>query len=67
MYYCSLCVQTSGWTAIYFAIQNNNLEMIEMLIKGGARLDIKDSVSLSLCCCDILSSFIKVYSILRMA
>ena len=47
MYYCSLCVQTSGWTAIYFAIEENNLEIIEMLIRGGARLDIKDNVNLS--------------------
>jgi ankyrin repeat protein len=48
MYYCSLCVQTSGQTAIFFAIEKSNLEIIEMLIKGGARLDIKDNVSLSL-------------------
>ena len=58
MYYCSLCVQTSGWTAIYFAIQNDDLEMIEMLIKEGARLDIKDNVNstppLSLCISPLL-------------
>ena len=63
MYYCSLCVQTSGWTAVFIAIQSNNLEIVEMLIKGGARLDIKDNVRcwsefLSLSLCDILSSFI---------
>ena len=39
-----VCVQTSGWTAIFFVIEKNNLELIEMLIKGGARLDIKDNV-----------------------
>jgi hypothetical protein len=37
-------VQTLGWTAIFFAIEKNNLEIIDILIKGGARLDIKDNV-----------------------
>ena len=39
-----IVLQTSGWTAIYFAIENDDLEIIKMLIKGGARLDIKDNV-----------------------
>ena len=45
MYYSSLCVaQTCGWTAIFFAVEEGNLEIIELLIKGGAKLDIKDNV-----------------------
>ena len=39
-----VCVQTSGWTAIFFAIKQNNLEIIELLIRGGAKLDIEDKV-----------------------
>ena len=39
-----VCVQTSSWTAIFFAIEQNNLEIIELLIRGGAKLDIKDKV-----------------------
>ena len=74
MCYCSLCVQTSGWTAIFIAIQNDDLEMIEMFIKGGARLDVKDNVRcwseslsffFSLSLCDILSSFILDISFLE--
>ena len=42
-----VCVQTSGWTAIFFAIEKNNLEIIELLIKGGAKLDVKDKVRVS--------------------
>ena len=39
-----VCAQTSGWTAIFFAVEQGNLEITELLIKGGAKLDIKDNV-----------------------
>ena len=39
-----VCVQTSGWTAIFFAAKAGNLEITDLLIKGGAKLDIKDKV-----------------------
>ena len=39
-----LCVQTSSWTAIFFAVKKGDTEIVRQLIGGGARLDIKDKV-----------------------
>ena len=45
MYHCSLCVQTSGWTAMHLASKEGLVEISRMLIEGGADMDIKDKVS----------------------
>ena len=42
-----VCVQTSGWTAIFFASKQGNTEITRQLIGHGARLDIKDKVHTS--------------------
>ena len=42
MYYCSLCVQNTGWTALYFAA---DVETLRILLEGGANVEIKDKVS----------------------
>ena len=39
-----VCVQTSGWTAIFFATKKRDAEIARQLIGGGAKLDIKDKV-----------------------
>ena len=44
MYHCSLCVQTAGWTALHFAAKEDHIEISQMLIKGGADVEIKDKV-----------------------
>ena len=41
MYHCSLCVQTTGWTALYFAA---DVETLRILLEGGANVEIKDKV-----------------------
>ena len=32
-----------GWTALHWALKNNNMDVVEALIKGGTKLDIQDS------------------------
>ena len=44
MYHCSLCVQTTGRSAIFFAVENDQLEIAELLVSGGADVDLKDKV-----------------------
>ena len=44
IYYCSLCVQTTGWTALHFAAKQDSVEISQMLVEGGADVEIKDKV-----------------------
>ena len=44
MYHCSLCVQTTGRSAIFFAAENGNVEITKLLVSGGADVDLKDKV-----------------------
>ena len=44
MYHCSLCVQTTGRSAIFFAVENGNVEITKLLVSGGANVDLKDKV-----------------------
>jgi ankyrin repeat protein len=44
MCHCLWCVQTAGRSAIFFAVENDQLEVIEILISGGADVDLKDKV-----------------------
>ena len=45
MYHCSLCVQNTGWTALYFAAKVGDVETLRILLEGGANVEIKDKVS----------------------
>ena len=44
MYHCSLCVQTTGRSAIFFAVEKGQLEIAKLLVSGGADVDLKDKV-----------------------
>ena len=45
MYHCSLRVQNTGWTALYFAAKVGDVETLRILLEGGANVEIKDKVS----------------------
>ena len=47
MYYVVLCVQVTGGTAIHHAAENGHMESVEVLLGGGANMEIKDKVSTS--------------------
>ena len=44
MYHCSLCLQTTDRSAIFFAVEKDQLEIAELLVNGGADVDLKDKV-----------------------
>ena len=44
MYHCSLCVQTAGRSALFFAAQEGNVKIAKILVGGGADVDLKDKV-----------------------
>lgn len=46
LYHWSLIVrvQTFGWSALFFAIEEGNTEITQVLVQSGAKLDIKDKV-----------------------
>ena len=44
MYHCSLCVQTTGRSAIFFAVEDGNVKIAKLLVSGGADVDLKDKV-----------------------
>ena len=44
MYHSSLCVQMTGRSAIFFAVENDQLEIADLLVSGGADVDLKDKV-----------------------
>lgn len=48
-----MCLQTSGWTALFFAAKQGNLIIVQELIGGGASVDIKDKVTESVCLCEL--------------
>ena len=39
-----VCVQTTGWSALFFAAQQGNVEIAILLIEGGANVELKDKV-----------------------
>ena len=44
MYHCSLCVQMTGRSAIFFAVEDGNVKITKILVNGGADVDLKDKV-----------------------
>ena len=44
MYHYPLCVQNTGWTALYFAAKVGDVETLRILLEGGANVEIKDKV-----------------------
>ena len=44
MYHCSLCAQTTGRSAIFFAVENGNVKIAKLLVSGGADVYLKDKV-----------------------
>ena len=44
MYHCSLCVQTAGRSALFFAAEEGNIKITKILVSGGADVDLKDKV-----------------------
>ena len=44
VYHCLLCVQMTGRSAIFFAVENGNVKIAKLLISGGADVDLKDKV-----------------------
>ena len=44
-YYLSLS-QSNSWTALFFAAERGNLDLVKILLQGGARVEIMDKVSL---------------------
>ena len=45
MYHCSLCVQTAGRSALFFAAEEGKVEIAKILVGGGADVDLKDKVN----------------------
>ena len=43
--YVDVLLQTSGRSALFYGAQENDLEIIKLLIQGGANLSLKDKVS----------------------
>ena len=39
-----VCVQITGWSALFFAAQQGNVEIAILLIEGGANVELKDKV-----------------------
>ena len=44
MYHCSLCVQMTGRSALFFAAEEGNIKITKILVSGGADVDLKDKV-----------------------
>jgi len=42
--YCDVS-QTAGRSAIFYGAEDGNLEIVKLLIQGGAKLSLKDKVS----------------------
>ena len=45
MYCCSLCAQTEGATALHYAADSGDVEILKVLIEGGADMEITDKVT----------------------
>ena len=45
MYYAVVCMQVTRATAIHHAAENGHVESVEVLLGGGANMEIKDKVS----------------------
>lgn len=39
-----LSLQSTGWTALFFAAKQGNMEIARLMVIHGANLDIKDKV-----------------------
>ena len=44
MYHCSLCIQTAGQSALFFAAEKGHVKIAKILVSGGADVDLKDKV-----------------------
>ena len=44
MYHCSLCLQTAGRSALFFAAEEGHVKITKILVSGGADVDLKDKV-----------------------
>ena len=40
-----MCAQFLGWTSLHHAAINGDVEIVRMLLDGGADMEIKDKVS----------------------
>ena len=43
-----ICIQASGWTALFIASKVGNVDIVQLLISRSASLDLKDKVTLYL-------------------
>jgi hypothetical protein len=41
---------TQGWTALHFAAKNGNIAVLNLLVKHGANINVKDIVSFARIC-----------------
>ena len=42
-------LQNSGWSALFFSVQEGHLKIAELLIAAGAVVDRKDKVTVNVC------------------
>ena len=42
-FFCE-CLQSTGWTALFFGAKDGDLDLIRLLIQGGANVELKDKV-----------------------
>ena len=40
-----ICIQTAGWSALFFAAKLGNLTIVQLLIARGAKVDLRDKVT----------------------
>ena len=44
-------LQNTGWSALFFTVQEGYLKIAELLIAAGAVVDKKDKVTVNVCAC----------------
>ena len=49
VYTCTHGLQNSGWSALFFSVQEGHLKIAELLIAAGAVVDRKDKVTVNVC------------------
>ena len=50
-----VCVQTDGWSAVFFAAKSGNLNIVQQLISRGASVELKDKVGNNMnTCADLI-------------
>lgn len=45
--YAYVYVQANGWTALHYAVDSGDIEIIKILIEGGSDVEIKEKVNSS--------------------